>query len=59
MRTDMPPFNDARVRRAVSHAIDRQALVEAVWFRGAPTAAVSRGLVEWTLPIDQLGAGAR
>jgi peptide/nickel transport system substrate-binding protein len=59
MRTDMPPFNDARVRRAISHAIDRQALVEAVWFRGAPTAAVSRGLVEWTLPIDQLGAGAR
>jgi peptide/nickel transport system substrate-binding protein len=59
MRTDMAPFNDVRVRRAISHAIDRQALVEAVWGRGAPTAAVSRGLVEWTLPIDQLGAGAK
>ena len=55
----MPPFNDVRVRRAISHAIDRQALIEAVWVRGAPTPAVSRGLEEWTLPIDQLGAGAR
>jgi len=59
MRTDMPPFNDVRVRHAISHAIDRQALVEAVWGRGAPTPAVARGLVEWSLPIDQLGAGAR
>src|SRR4029450_4769913 len=48
-----------RVRRAISHAIDRQALVEAVWGRGAPTSAVARGLAEWTLPIDQLGAGAK
>ena len=59
IRTDMPPFTDVRVRRAISHAIDRQALVEAVWGRGAPTAAVSRGLVEWSVPIDQLGAGAK
>jgi peptide/nickel transport system substrate-binding protein len=59
MRTDMPPFNDARVRRAISPAIDRQALIEAVWGRGTPSPSVSPGLVEWTLPIDQLGAGAR
>ena len=59
MRTDMAPFTDVRVRRAISHAIDRQALIEAVWGRGAPTAAVSRGLVEWSLPVDQLGEGAR
>jgi peptide/nickel transport system substrate-binding protein len=59
MRTDMPPFNDVRVRRAISHAIDRQALNEAVGGRGEPTPAVSRGLVEWSLPIDQLGEGAQ
>jgi peptide/nickel transport system substrate-binding protein len=59
MRTDMPPFNDVRVRRAISQAIDRQALIEAVWGRGEPTAAVGRGLVEWSLPIEQLGEGAK
>jgi peptide/nickel transport system substrate-binding protein len=59
MRTDMPPFTDANVRRAISHAIDRQAIIEGVWGRGAPTPAVSRGLVEWSLSIDQLGAGAK
>jgi peptide/nickel transport system substrate-binding protein len=58
MRTDLPPFNDVRVRRAISHAIDRGGLNEAVWLRGAPTAAVSRGLVEWSLPIEQLAEGA-
>jgi peptide/nickel transport system substrate-binding protein len=59
MRTDVPPFNDVRVRRAVSHALDRQALLESVWVRGEPTAAVARGLLEWSLSIDQLGAGAQ
>jgi len=58
-RTDMPPFTDVRVRRAISYAIDRQALIESVWGRGEPTPAVARGLVEWSLPIDQLGAGAK
>jgi peptide/nickel transport system substrate-binding protein len=59
MRTDMPPFHDVRVRRAISHAIDRLALIEAVWGRGQPSPSVSPGLVEWTLPIDQLGEGAK
>jgi peptide/nickel transport system substrate-binding protein len=59
MRNDMAPFNDVRVRRAISHAIDRGGINEAIWVRGAPTPAVSRGLVEWTLPIDQLGEGAK
>jgi len=59
MRTDQPPFNDVRVRRAISHALDRQGIINAVALRGEPTPAIPRGLVEWSLPIDQLGPGAK
>jgi len=59
MRTDKPPFNDVRVRRAISHAIDRQGLIDTVWMRGEVPPAVAPGLAEWSLPIDQLGEGAK
>jgi peptide/nickel transport system substrate-binding protein len=59
MRTDQPPFNDVRVRRAISHALDRQGLIEGVSVRGEATPAIGRGLPEWSLPVDQLGAGAK
>ena len=59
MRNDLPPFNDVRVRRALSMAIDRQGIIDAVYLRGAPTPAIARGATQWSLPIDQLGEGAR
>ena len=59
MRTDKPPFNDIRVRRAMSHAVDRQAIIDAVFLRGEPTPAIGRGLAEWSPRIDQLGPGAQ
>jgi len=59
MRTDKAPFNDVRVRRALSHAVDRQAIIDAVFLRGEPTPAISRGASEWSPRIDQLGAGAQ
>jgi peptide/nickel transport system substrate-binding protein len=59
MRTDHPPFHDVRVRRAISLALDRQALVAALAVRGQPTPAIPPGLVEWSLPIEQLGVGAQ
>jgi peptide/nickel transport system substrate-binding protein len=59
MRTDMPPFNDVRVRRAISMAIDRQGIIEGVYMRGEPTPAIARGATEWSLPVDQLGEGAK
>jgi peptide/nickel transport system substrate-binding protein len=59
MRTDKPPFDDVRVRRAISHAIDRQGMIEAVWMRGEFPPAVAPGIAEWSLPVDQLGEGAK
>src|SRR5262249_61083144 len=41
LRTDRRPFQDVRVRRAISMAIDRQALIEAVWVRGQPTPPIA------------------
>jgi peptide/nickel transport system substrate-binding protein len=60
LRTDRPPFSDARVRRAVSHAVNRQGIVDAVLEGvGVVNAAVPAALKEWSLPADQLGEGAR
>jgi peptide/nickel transport system substrate-binding protein len=59
MRTDKSPFTDVRVRRAISHAVDRQSMIEAVWVRGELSPAVPPGLTEWSLPVDQLGEGAK
>src|SRR5437899_595230 len=59
MRTDQPPLNDVRVRRAISQAMDRQAIVEAAFVKGEPTPAISRGVPAWSSTIDELGAGAK
>jgi len=59
LRTDQPPFTDVRVRRAVSRAIDRRALIDAVWLRGEPSGPLSRGLKDWALAVDKLGEGAK
>ena len=60
MRTDKAPFSDARVRRAMAHAINRQGLIEAVAEGGGVlNAAVPAALKEWALPVDQLGDSTR
>jgi peptide/nickel transport system substrate-binding protein len=60
MRTDRPPFNDARVRQAISLALDRKAIIDATLEGvGVVNGPVAAALSEWALPIDQLGEGAR
>jgi peptide/nickel transport system substrate-binding protein len=60
MRTDKAPFSDVRVRQAMSMAIDRPAIVNATLEGvGIMNPSVAAGLKEWSIPLDQLGEGAR
>ena len=60
MRTDQKPFSDVRVRQAMSLAIDRKRLIDEILEGvGVVNPAVPAALKDWTIPIDQLGEGAK
>ena len=60
MRTDTKPFSDVRVRRAMSLAIDRQAIIDAIFEGvGVLNPPVPAALKEWSIPMDKLGEGAK
>jgi peptide/nickel transport system substrate-binding protein len=53
------PFNDPRVREALNYALDRDEIVEAVYFGNAePGGPLSPGLAEWETPTTQFACYA-
>ena len=58
MRTDKAPWSDVRVRRAMSMAIDRKGIIDALYEGvGVLNPAVPAALRDWSIPMDQLGDG--
>ena len=58
MRADKAPFSDVRVRRAMSMAIDRKAIIDSLYEGvGVLNPAVPAALRDWSIPMDQLGEG--
>ena len=60
MRADQKPFSDPRVRQAISMAIDRQGILDATAEGvGVFNPPVPAGLKDWSIPMNQLGEGAK
>jgi len=54
LNVSQPPFDDPRVREAINLAIDRDEIVQAVYFGNAvPGGPLSPGLSEWALDTDE------
>lgn len=60
MRTDRPPFNDKRVRQALSMGINRKALRDAISKgEGVPDQAIFVGTTGWARQVKDLGPAAK
>ena len=56
LNVSKPPFNDARVRRALNHALDRAEIVQAAQFgKGVPGGPLSPALKDWAVDTKEFG----
>ena len=54
MNTSKPPFNDARVRQALNHALNRAEIVQAALFgAGVPGGPLSPALKDWAADVKE------
>jgi peptide/nickel transport system substrate-binding protein len=59
LNVSKPPFNDARVRRALNHALDRAEIVQAAQFgKGVPGGPLSPALKDWAVDTTEFGCYA-
>jgi ABC-type transport system substrate-binding protein len=59
-RTDQPPFNDKRVRQALSMGINRKAIRDAITKgEGVPDQMVFVGIEGWARQVKDLGAASK
>lgn len=47
------PFNDLKVRKAISMAVDRQSMVKAIYGGGETSGPVNPSLGDWSLPLEE------
>ena len=60
LRTDKPPFNDKRVRQALSMGINRKAIRDALTKgEGQPDQIIYVGFQDWARPVKDLGPAAK
>ena len=53
MNMEREPFTDLRVRKAISMAVDRQSMVDAIYGGGETSGPVNPSLGDWALPLEE------